>query len=222
MNRIFLLSLLTLLCVARIAHAEKADSFKPTVINADQLSYNDVQQVNIFIGNVVLTRGTLIMKADRVVVTTDPAGYQFATLYADPGKLANFRQKRDGGVDLWIEGEAERIEYDSKVEIAKLFSKAHMKRLEGTKVTDDVRGQFISYDSRAEFYAVHNTVDGVSKTGAGRVTAVLQPRVAAPAPTASPMQTPTPTPTSSSTLAPTPVAPNTAPLAVPAPKEESK
>ncbi len=179
MKRIFFISLLLLgvsVGASGVAHAEKADSEKPTLIDSDQLTYDDVKQVNVATGNVVLTRGTLLMKADRVVVTTDPSGYQYATLYADPGKLATFRQKRDGGPDLWIDGHAERIEYDGKTEVTKLFSKAQMRRLQGDKPTDEVNGEFISYDSRTEFYSVNNTVNGTSQSGAGRIRAVIQPR----------------------------------------------
>jgi lipopolysaccharide export system protein LptA len=165
------------LAVTQVARAEKADSEKPSVVDSNHMTYDDVRQVNTFTGDVVMTRGTLIMKAEKVVVTTDPDGYQFATLYAGPGKLATFRQKRDGGPDLWIEGEADRIEYDGRTEIAKLFNRAKMQRLTGTKVTDEVRGEFISYDSRAEYYSVNNTASGNSKAGSGRITAVIQPRV---------------------------------------------
>lgn len=180
MKRFLLPALLALnLICAGIAHAEKADSEKPTNIEADQMEYDDVKQINTFTGQVVLTRGTLIMKAGKMVVTTDPAGYQFATLYAATGKLATFRQKRDGGPDLWVEGEAERMEYDGKTEIMKLFSKAQVRRLEGNKPTDEVAGEFISYDSRAEFYSVNNTVSGASKPGAGRIKAIIQPRTEA-------------------------------------------
>lgn len=178
MKRVLLLSLMVLnLGVSGIAHAEKADSEKPTNVEADQMAYDDVKQINTFTGDVVLTRGTLIMKAGKMVVVTDPAGYQFATLYAAPGKLATFRQKRDGGPDLWVEGESVRMEYDGRTEIVKLFGKAHVRRLEGSKPTDDVAGEFISYDSRAEFYSVNNTVSGDSKPGAGRIKAIIQPRI---------------------------------------------
>ena len=170
----------SVLCMSSItapAHAEKADSTKPTVVDADQMAYDDVKQVNTFTGTVVLTRGTLLMKAARVIVTQDPAGYQFATLYAAPGQRATFRQKRDGGPDLWIEGEADRIEYDGKTEIAKLYTKAKMRRLEKTKATDEVEGEFISYDSRTEFFSVNNTsAGGDSKPGAGRIKAIIQAR----------------------------------------------
>lgn len=177
MKRSLLLLFLTLnLAATALVHAEKADFDKPTNIEADRMEYDDVKQINTFVGQVVLTRGTLSMKAGKMVVITDPAGYQFATAYAAPGKLASFRQKRDGGPDLWIEGEAERMEYDGKSEVVKLYSKAHIRRLEGLRPTDEVNGEFISYDSRAEFYSVNNTVTGASKPGAGRIKAIIQPR----------------------------------------------
>lgn len=177
MKRLFFYSLFVLNTLASsFAYAEKADAEKPTNVESDQMAYDDVQQINTFIGNVVLTRGTLTMKAHKLVVTQDPAGYHYATLYAAPGKLASFRQKRDGNGNLWIEGQAERIEYDGKVEVVKLFQKAKIRRLEGNKPSDEVDGEFISYDSRNEFFTVNNTAPGNGKTGTGRVHAVIQPR----------------------------------------------
>jgi lipopolysaccharide export system protein LptA len=170
--------LILALALAGTARAEKADSQKPTNIEADQMAYDDVKQINTFTGNVVLTRGTLIMKGAKLVVIQDPAGYQYATLWAPSNGLATFRQKRDGGPNLWMEGQAaDRIEYDNKTEIAKLYSKAIVRRLDGTKATDEVQGEFISYDSRAEFFTVHNTATGESKPGGGRIKAVIQPRI---------------------------------------------
>jgi len=160
-----------------VAHAEKADLDKPTNVEANQMIYDDAKQTNTFIGTVILTRGTLIMKAEKMVVRQDAAGYQYATLYASPGSETSFRQKRDGGKDLWIEGYAtDRIEYDTKDEVAKLFSKARVKMFEGQRTTDEVEGEFIAYDSKTEFYKVTNTAGGDSKPGAGRIRAVIQPR----------------------------------------------
>lgn len=172
----FLILLTFALCMTTASHAEKADATKPTNIEADQMEYDDVKQINVFTGNVVMTRGTLIAKAGRAVVRQDPEGYQYGVFYAAPGKLASFRQKRDGGPDLWMEGYAERIEYDNKSEIAKFFSKARLKRMEGTKVTDDVSGEYISYDAKTEFFNVHNTSKGVSEPGAGRIKVIIQPK----------------------------------------------
>lgn len=176
MKRFFLLLLMLGATVTGGARAEKADTDKPTNVEADQMAYDDVKQINTFTGNVILTRGTLIMRAYKLVVSQDPAGYQFATLFGPSGGLATFRQKRDTGPNQWVEGQAERIEYDGKAELVKLFSKAKLRRLEGTKPTDEVEGEFISYDSRAEFFTVNNTASGENKPGGGRIKAVIQPR----------------------------------------------
>lgn len=170
-------SLIFCMAVLGLAHAEKADLNKPTNVEANQMFYDEAKQTNTFIGNVVLTRGSLVMHADKLLVRQDAAGHQYATLFAPPGGSTKFRQKRDGGKDLWIEGNAaDRIEYDTKSEIAKLFKQARIKMLDGTRITDEVEGEFISYDSRAEFYSVSNSVTGESKPGSGRVRAVIQPR----------------------------------------------
>ena len=171
-----------LLLAAGASHAEKADSYKPTEIQYDTADLDDVKQIRTLRGNVVLTRGTLKMKSDKAVVTQDPEGYQYVTLTGVPGKPATFRQKRDGDGDQWVEGEADRIDYDGRIELVKLFSKAKIKRLEGTRPSDEVAGEFISYDSRKEYFSVRNTVSGDSKPGAGRGTMVIQPSAKRPPP----------------------------------------
>lgn len=179
MKRFFTVTVAVLAALCAVgARAEKADATKPTNVEANTMAYDDVKQINTFTGNVVLVRGTMVLKADRMVVTQDPAGYQYATLYAAPGGLATFRQKRDGGPNLYIEGRAvDRIEYDSKTEVAKFYKDANLKLLDGPKVTDEVEGEFISYDSKAEFFSVNNAVGGASKPGSGRIKATIQPRV---------------------------------------------
>jgi len=168
----------TLACtLASSAMAERADREKPTNIEANQMLYDESKQLNTFIGNVVVTRGTLVMHGEKLILKKDSAGYQFGTLFAPAGGIATFRQKRDGGKDLWMEGyAADRIEYDTKNEVAKLFKRSKVKMLDGSKVTDEVEGEFISYDTRTEFYTANNTVSGESKPGAGRVRATIQPR----------------------------------------------
>ncbi|MFL6709954.1 MAG: lipopolysaccharide transport periplasmic protein LptA [Massilia sp.] len=188
------------------AFAEKADSSKPTLIDADSATGNEVTQTRTLIGNVVLARGTLLMKAGRAVIKSDPEGYVYATFYADPGKLATFRQKRDGG-DIWDEGEAERIEYDNKLEVVKMFSRAKITTLEGNRKTQEAQGPYLSYDSRKEVYSLENDVSGTTKTNGGRVRMVIEPKVT-PAPGA-PAAAPAP--------AATTPAPATAPATPPAP-----
>lgn len=157
-------------------HAERADASKPTNVEADQMTADDVKQITTFTGNVIITKGTLLIKAAKAVIVQDPEGYQYITLYAAPGGVASMRQKMDGGPNLWMEGYGEKIEYDNKNEVAKFYTRARVKRLQGSVVTDDVMGEYIAYDGKTEYYRINNTAQGVSKPGAGRVKAVIQPR----------------------------------------------
>jgi lipopolysaccharide export system protein LptA len=186
-NKLMLAATLLLAAAAAgVTHAEKADSSKPTQITFDQLDADDVKQIKTFTGNVVLTRGTLLMKSPKAVVTEDPEGYQYVVLNSAPGVQATFRQKLDGAGDQWVEGKADRIEYDGKTELVKLFAKAEIKKLEGPKVASQVDGEFISYDSRKEFFAVKNTPGGEGKVGGGQSTMVIQPSNKQPAPATQP------------------------------------
>ena len=163
------------------ASAERADSLKQAKIDFNDAHIDEVTQTRTFTGNVVLTRGTLLIKADKAVLKESPEGYMAVTLTAAPGQPATFRQKRDGGPDLWVEGQAQRIEYDERTELVKLFSNAVVKQLEGKRMTSEVNGPFISYDNRTEQANVFNDASGASKPNGGRGTIIIAPRRTAPA-----------------------------------------
>ena len=175
----FLRLLLCAACAlaAGAASAEKADSKKPMNIEADALRYDDLKQISVFSGNVVLTRGTIIIKGARIEVRQDPQGYQFGVVTAEPGKRAYFKQKRDEG-DEYIEGESETIEYDGRADLFKLIKDARLRRLRGTQVADVVTGDVIQYNSLTDIF----TVDGNPQKGGERVRATLTPRNEAAAP----------------------------------------
>jgi lipopolysaccharide export system protein LptA len=164
-----------------VAGAEKADRLKPMNVEADALRYDDLKQTSVFTGRVVLTKGTIVIRGARVEVRQDPEGYQFGTVTAEPGKLAFYRQKREG-VDEFIEGEADRV---------KFIKRAEMRRYRGATVADEMTGSLITYDNTTEVFSVDGGPAGTAPgTPGGRVRAVLAPRGAAsaPAPTAAPGQ----------------------------------
>jgi lipopolysaccharide export system protein LptA len=151
------------------AYAEKADREKPINIESDRVTVDDIKQLSVFEGSVVLIQGTMVIRGDRMEVRQDKEGFKLATVW---GKLAYFKQKREG-IDENVEGWGERIEYDSRADKVQLFTRAAMKRGE-----DDVAGDYISYDATTEFFQV---IGGGSKTATtnnpeGRVRAVLQPK----------------------------------------------
>ena len=161
------------------AHAEKADRGKPIHLEADRVTVDDAKQIANFTGNVVLTQGTLVIRGDRMEVRQDKDGFRQGVTW---GNLAYFRQKRDGA-DEFIEGWAERIEYDGRGERVQMFNRAMMKRGQ-----DEVRGSYISYDSNTEFFQVDGGTKSASgKPGDNRVRVIMQPKPkegAAPPPVA--------------------------------------
>ena len=168
------------------AHAEQADKDKPLNVEADNLSYDDLKQINIFTGNVVLTKGTIIIKADRVEVHQDPQGYQYATGTSNGTTLAYFRQKRDTP-NTYIQGNALRIDYDSKNDVTTLTGRGLVQKLQGlTVVADEVHGNVIRYDGQTDFYtatagsditaAPGTSTTTTTTTTTGRVHAMLVPQ----------------------------------------------
>ncbi len=180
--------LLVLACAACLvgpaARAEKADRSKPLTIEADQPSSVDLQrQVVIFNGNVVITQGTMVLRADRVELRERPDGYREAMAIGSAERPARFRQKRDG-VDETVEGVAGRIEFDTRSDTVRLIGQAAVRRLRGDVVADEITGALITWDNTNELFKVTGgqpTPDNPS----GRVRAVLAPREqnAASAPT---------------------------------------
>jgi len=179
-----IIAVFTLSLAALHASAERADSLKQAAIEFDQAHIDEVTQTRTLTGRVVLTRGTLTVKSDKAVLKESPEGYMYLTLTAAPGKLATFRQKRDGGPDQWVEGQAQRIEYDERTELVKLFSTATVRQLENGRLSSEVNGAFISYDNRTEQANVRNDASGENKPGGGRNTLILAPRRGAAAPAA--------------------------------------
>lgn len=167
------------------AAAERADRDKPMNAEADALRYDDLKQASVFTGNVVITKGTTIVRGARVDVSQDPEGYQLAIATAAPGKLAFYRKKRDG-VDEYIEGEGERIEYDSRADLVKFIKSAVVRRYNGATLVDETSGALIVYDNNTDVFSVDGGAQNrTAANPTGRVRAMLSPRTSAAA-TASP------------------------------------
>ena len=180
MKIIFLIPLVTAtwLCLAGVAFAEKADRNKPMNIEADSLRYDDLKQVSVFTGRVVLTKGTIVIRSNRLEVRQDPDGYQFGLATGSPDKLAFYRQKREA-LDEFIEGEGETITYDGKADTVIFSRKAQLRRLRGSTLADEITGGNIVYENLTDLF----TVDGAANnapTGAlgsaGRVRVMLTPK----------------------------------------------
>ena len=169
-----------------LAHAERADRDKPMNIESDALRHDDLTQTSVFTGNVVMTKGTIVLR-----------GYQHGVVKAAPGQRAYFRQKRDtapGAPEEVIEGEGEIIEYNGKTDDVKFIRRGQLRRYTGGQLSDDIMGSVITYNNLTDVF----TVDGAKRSNepssapagsGGRVRAILATKNTTPAPSSAPAQT---------------------------------
>jgi lipopolysaccharide export system protein LptA len=163
--------LFALPALALPAFAEKADKDKPTQIEANRMSADDTRRMNIFEGNVVLTKGTIAVRAERIVVRQDAEGYQFTTATGTPVRFKQKQDPKEGEKEgRWMDGEALRIEIDDRKQTIELFENARVNR-----GGDEVAGNYIFVDQRSDFFSVtsKSAKDGQPQ---GRVRATIQPK----------------------------------------------
>jgi lipopolysaccharide export system protein LptA len=188
-----------ILAAAGPAGAEKADRYKPMVIEADKdLVADDRRQLVVYNGNAVLSQGTMLLRAERIEVRELPDGYRAATAIGTRAKPASWRQRRDG-VDETVEGSAERIEFDGRADTLRFVGQAGLRRLRGAGVAEEITGAVVVWDNTTEVF----TVEGGAPSAAnptGRVRTVLTPRADPAAAPSAPPSAPR-------------AAPNSAPLA---------
>lgn len=160
---------LSLISFSNHVLAEAADRDKPIDLEADSVKVDDAKQTSTYSGNVILTQGTLIIRADKLIVREDSEGFQHSTSLGNP---TTFKQKREGKNE-YMEGSAQRIEYDGRMDKVQLYTKAWVKRGE-----DIVHGDYIMYDANAEYAEVigGGSSAATSGTPSGRVRAIIQPK----------------------------------------------
>lgn len=162
-ERLIILAVAALLPFCTPAKAEQADQDKPVHVEADVVRIDDLKKIAVYEGKVVLTQGTLRVQADRVEVRQDAEGFVTGTALGSP---VHFRQRLDGGGE-WVDGWANRVEYDAKKNQVRLIGDAFLKKGE-----EELRGELIIYDARSRLYQASGSLPGQTP---GRVRAVIVP-----------------------------------------------
>jgi lipopolysaccharide export system protein LptA len=134
-----------------------------------------LNQYVVFNGNVVVTKGTMTIRANRIEVRESPDGYHTAVAFGSPSQHATFRQKRDAP-DEYIAGDAERLEYDGKSDVIRFVNNASVRRLRGSETSDEISGNLVTYDSGTEVFNVTGGATPTATNPGGRVRAVLTPK----------------------------------------------
>ena len=162
------LATLALLVHAAPVAAEKADREKPIRYSANNLDGNEAEQTVLLSGRVEVTQGTIVMKADRVVLKQQPDGtYNVSAT----GKPVTFRQKMDSS-DEYVDAQALRVEYLGAKDLVELYDQSWIKRGK-----DELRGNFLTYNSATGAFAGRGSWPPAGQpAGDGRVTGVIQPK----------------------------------------------
>ncbi len=158
MCRLLALPLLALLLNSP-SFAETADREKPMKITAENSTGDQKIGESILTGNVIITQGTMTIRADKITMRQDANGRQFAK---GEGRPVRFKQKLDSGEML--DAEALRFDYDEVKGEMVLIDKAWVK-----KDQDIVMGDTITYNLNSEFYQAQ------SKPG-NRVNITINPK----------------------------------------------
>lgn len=170
--RPLLLPLLACALACGSAFAERADREKEIVVGADRLVADDANRTSTFEGSVIVTQGTMRITASKVTVKEDAQRHKF---YVANGAPVTFRQKRDK-VDEWVEGSAERAEFDDRNDVLRLFNRAKVKSNQ-----NEITGDFISYDMNKELAEVSGAPPGTTPPpNTGRVKVIILPPKKAP------------------------------------------
>lgn len=185
-----LLLILLAALTATAAYAEKGDRLKPMVFTSEKEGRIDgVNQRTELLGNVIITQGSLMVRAEKVDVRETRDGYVQAYANGVSGKPVSFRQARDQPGEA-IEGQADQLEYDTRTENVRFIGNANVRSTRGAAVVNEVTGAVIVYNSRTEVFTLEGGSASPNPNGRTRIVMMPRPQVADDAASAPPAALP--------------------------------
>lgn len=139
------------------ASALKDDTNQPINIVSDNQSLDMENSVVTFTDNVVITQGSILIKANKVVITRPPEGSNKKDTVEAFGAPVTFHQKLDDGKP--VDGKANKVHYDLGKEFLTLTGNAELKQLD-SKINGDV----ITYDVKKQQLKATSAVNSRVKT----------------------------------------------------------
>lgn len=157
------LSLLLFLSLSLVAQpaASQAEKAEAISIEADRLELNQGKGISHYTGNVVLTRGSLQIRAESITLYTLEKKLHRAVAAGNPAQLQQQATAEAGA----MRAEAETMEYLPQSELVELKGKAHLWR-DGNEFS----GEQIRYNLKQQLVKASG-----DKEGEGRVRVLLQP-----------------------------------------------
>lgn len=170
------------------ALALQSDRSQPLLVSAGAMHYDDIAQATVFTGGVVMTKGSLVLRAARVQVHQLADGYDVATAYGSDGHLATFDQTLDalpGQPRPTVHGSALQLHYDGRTDIVTLTGKAQLERALDGRLSDRAQGAVITYNDLTDVFEVQAGKAGIDASNPnGRVRVMLSSRAAVTSPPA--------------------------------------
>lgn len=141
-----------LLSFSLSASALKSDTEQPININSGNQSLDMEKNVVTFTDNVEITQGSILIKADKVIITRPTEGKGKKDSVEAFGKPVTFHQQLDNGKP--VDGKAARVHYDLGTEFLILTGNAELKQFDSkimaNQITYDVKKQQLKADGKSQ------------------------------------------------------------------------
>lgn len=145
-----------------------------TVILSDTLHYDDKDKTSVFTGNVLMTRGQMTLRADKLVAHQDAQGNQSGTAtMSTPGKLVYVREDNPLKFEV-VEARGLRAQYDGKTSEIEMIGQAVVTRSICGTPFDKISGERVRYNQKTDVYEAFSGPQ--SPTRDRRVRSVAQPQ----------------------------------------------
>lgn len=173
-NKVYIFLGIALILCSSDVFALKSDANKPVQIDADHATLDEKQKQTVFDGNVIITRGSLVVHASKGTANQDIVGDRVIDLFGSP---VVFQQLTDDGKQ--VIGQCNHFNYDTKTGLAILTDRAMVRK--GKSI---IIGDKLTYNTKTEVYsAISDLGNGITKKSTGRVTVILdQNDMSAPKP----------------------------------------
>lgn len=140
------------------------DESQPIKITANSGIADQKNLMTILTGNIIITRGSIVIHANKGTVHQDANGDKLLTLYGTP---ITFSQRQDDG--QMVKGQCNQFDYNTKTNLAILTGRAKIQ-----KEKDLITGEKITYNTKTQVYSANGSpANGINKKQAGRVTIIL-------------------------------------------------
>jgi lipopolysaccharide export system protein LptA len=178
--RLIRTALLCLAAATGTAWAAKADRTRPLVIDAgDGAIVGDKSPGRVEVqGPVLVSKGSLLMRAARLVATDVGGGYRVQALAAEGGAVQIGMDLEQPGTRM--EAQAEQVDYEEVSGLLRLTGNARLRQLAGGQMQRELTGNQIVFDTVKEAVLADGKPQA-GKPGEGGLRMILMPPAAASA-----------------------------------------